>query len=89
MGTKTPTKSPTKIHTPKRSPRKSVTISEDPPEEIPITSYEKDPLQDLGDTNAHTPQVVKKPVSKPFSPVKPITQMSPRRVLSSIPERDD
>ena len=55
VGTKTPTKSPTKIQTPKRSLRKSVTISEDPPEEIPITSYEKDPLQDLGDTHTHTP----------------------------------
>ena len=30
-----------------------------------------------------------KPVSRSFSPAKPITQMSPRRVLSSIPERDD
>ena len=89
VGTKTPTKTPTKILTPKRSPRKSVTISEDPPEEIPITPYEKDPLQDLGDTDTHTPQVVTKPVSKSFSPVKAITQMSPRRVLSSIPERDD
>ena len=89
VGTMTPTKSPTKIHTPKRSPRKSVTISEDPPQEIPITSYEKDPLQDLGDTNTHTPQVVTKPVSKSFFPVKAITQMSPRRVLSSIPETDD
>ena len=53
VGIKTPTKSPTKIQTPKRSPRKSVTISEDPPEEIPITSYEKDPLQALGDTHTH------------------------------------
>ena len=87
VGTKTPTKSPTKILTPKRSLRKSVTISEDPPEEIPITPYEEDPLQDLGDANTHTPQAVT--VSKSFSPVKSTTQMSPRRVLSSIPERDD
>ena len=50
VGAKSPVKSPTKTQTPKRSPRKSVTISEDPPEEIPITSYETDPLQDLGDT---------------------------------------
>ena len=89
VGTKTPTKSPTKIQTPKRSPRKSVTISEDPPEEIPITPYEENPLQNLGHTNTHTPQVVTKPVSNSFSPVKPTTQMSPRRVLSSISERDD
>ena len=89
MGTKTPTKSPTKKQTPKRSPTKSVTISEDPPGEIPITSYENDPLQDLGDIHTHTPQVVTKPVSRLLSPVKPITQMSPKRVLSSIPERED
>ena len=89
VGTKAPTKSPTKIQTPKRSPRKSVTISEDPPEEIPIISNYEDPMQDLGETNTHIPQAVMKPVSKSFSPVKPTTQMSPRRVLSSIPERDD
>ena len=89
VGTKIPIKSPTKTQMPKRSPRKSVTISEDPPEEIPLTSYEKDPLQDLGDTLTDTPQVVTKPVSRLLPPADPITQMSPKRVLSSIPERDD
>ena len=89
VGTKTPTKSPTKTQTPKRSPRKSVTISENPPEEISIISNYEDPMQDLGETNTHTPQAVMKPVSKSFSPVKPTNQMSPRRVLSSISERDD
>ena len=64
VGTKTPTKSPTKIQTPKRSPRKSVTISDEPPAEIPITSYETDPIQDPEDTFSGTPQVVTKPVSK-------------------------
>ena len=42
VGAKSPTKSPTKTQTPKRSPRKSVTISEEPPEEIPhmrLTRY--------------------------------------------------
>ena len=48
----------------------------------------KTPYKILG-IHTHTPQVVTKPVSRSFSPVKPITQMSPRRVLSSIPERDD
>ena len=89
VGTKSPTKSPTKTQTPKRSPRKSVTISKEPPEEIPITSYETDPLQDLGDTLSDTPQVVTKPVSKLLPPTSPITQMTPKRVLSSIPEGDD
>ena len=64
VGTKSPTKSPTKTQTPKRSPRKSVTISKEPSEEIPITSYETDPIQDLENTFSDTPQVVTKPVSK-------------------------
>ena len=89
VGTKTSIKSPTKMQTPKRSLRKSVTISEDPPEEIPVTSYEKDPLQDRGDTLTDTPQVVTKPVSRLLPPANPITQMSPKRVLSSIPKWDD
>ena len=89
VGTKSPTKSPTKTQTPKRSPRKSVTISKEPPEEIPITSYETDPLQDLGDTLSDTPQVVTKPVSRLLPLTSPITQMTPKRVLSSIPEGDE
>ena len=88
VGTKSPTKSPTKTQTPKRSPRKSVTISKEPPEEIPITSYETYPLQDLGDTLSDTPQVVTKPVSRLLPPTGPTTQMAPKRVLSSIPEGD-
>ena len=64
-------KSPTKIQTPKRSPRKSVTISEEPPEEI---SYDTDPLQDLEDITSDTPQVVTKPVSK----LLPLQVQSPR-----------
>ena len=89
VGTKSPTKSPTKTQTPKRSPRKSVTISEEPPEEIPITSYETNPIQDLENTFSDIPQVVTKPVSRLLPPKSPITQMTPKRVLSSIPERDD
>ena len=89
VGAKSPTKSPTKMQTPKRSPRKSVTISEEPPAEIPITSYEIDPLQNLENTFSDTPQVVTKPVSKLLPPTSPITQMAPKRVLPSIPEGDD
>ena len=55
IGTKSPTKSPTKAQTPKR---RSVTISKEPPEEIPRTSYETDPIQDLENTFSDTPQVV-------------------------------
>ena len=89
VGAKSPTKSPTKTQTPKRSSRKSVTISEEPPEEIPVTSYDTDPLQDLEDITSDTPQVVTKPVSKLLPPTSLITQMTPKRVLSSIPEGDD
>ena len=89
VGTKSPTKSPTKTQTPKRSPRKSVTISKEPPEEIPMTSYETDPIQDLENTFSDTPQVVTKPVSKLLPPTSPVTQMTPKRVLSSIPEGDE
>ena len=71
VGAKSPTKSPTKTQTPKRNPRKSVTISEEPPEEIPITSYEIDPLQYLEDTFSDTPQVVTKSVSKLLPPTSP------------------
>ena len=45
------------MQTPKRSPRKSVTISEEPPEEIPITSYETDPLQVLENTFSDAPKL--------------------------------
>ena len=89
VGTKTPTKSPTKTQTPKRSPRKSVTISEDPPEEIPIITNAENPMQDFGETDTRTPQVVTKSISKSLSPVKLTNQMSPRKVLSSHSERDD
>ena len=64
VGAKSPIRSPTKMQTPKGSPRKSVTISEEPPEEIPVTSYETDPIQDPEDTFSDTPQIVTKPVSK-------------------------
>ena len=89
VGTKSPTKSPTKTQTPKRSPRKSVTISKEPPEEIPIASYETDPMQDLEKTFTDTPHIMTKPVSKLLPLTSPITQMTPKRVLSSIPEGDD
>ena len=89
VGAKSPTKSPTKTQTPKRSPRKSVTISKEPPEEIPMTSYETDLIQDLENTFSDNPQFVAKPVSKLLPPTSSITQMTPKRVLSSIPEGDE
>ena len=71
VGAKSPTKSPTKTQTPKRSPRKSVTVSEEPPEEMPITSYETDPLQDLEDTFSDTPPPKLSPsLSQNYSPLQ-------------------
>ena len=54
-----------------------------------MTSYVTDPIQDLENTFSDNPQFVVKPVSKLLPPTCPITQMTPKRVLSSIPERDD
>ena len=54
VGAKSPTKSPTKTQMPKRS-KKKCNFSEEPPEEILMTSYETDPLQDLEDTFSDTP----------------------------------
>ena len=48
-----------------------------------------DPLQELENTFSDNPQFVAKPVSKELPSISPITQMTPKRVLSSIPERDD
>ena len=46
-------------------------------------------MQDFGETDTHTPQVVTKSISKSLSPVKSTNQMSPGKVLSSHFERDD
>ena len=83
VGSGSPTKSPKKILTPKRSPRKSVTISEEPPEEIPISSHAPDPIQDIEDLSPSTPQEVSKSISRSLPP------MTPKRVLSSIPEGNE
>ena len=45
VGSGSLSKSPKKSPTPKRSPRKSVTISEQPPEEIPMPHFNPDPAQ--------------------------------------------
>ena len=71
VGAKSPTKSPTKTQTPKRSPRKSVTISEEPPEEIPMTSYESDPIQDPEDTFSDIPPSCDQACLKITPPYKP------------------
>ena len=89
VGSTTPTKAPTKIQTPKSGRRKSVTISEDPPEEIPPIINVESPMQISEGTDTQTPQVMTTPVSKSLAPVKTTNQISPRKVLSSSSERDD
>ena len=84
-----PTKSLTKTLTPKRNPRKSVTISEEPPEEIPISSHAPDPIQDIEDLSPSTPQEVSKSISRSLPLMSPMTHMTPKRVLSSIPEGNE
>ena len=89
VGNRSPSKTPTKSQSPKRSPRKSVTISEEPPIEIPVTSYDPDPIHQTVKIAPHTPEMVAKPVSNLLPPPSPITQTHPKRVLSSIPEGDE
>ena len=86
VGSGSPPKSPKKILAPKRSPRKSVIISEEPPEEIPVNSYDPDPVQDSDNLNPNTPQGVSIAVPRSLPPMSTITHMTPKRVLSSIPE---
>ena len=89
VGSGSPSKSPKKTLTPKRHPRKSVTISEEPPEEIPTNPYDPDPVQDSDNLNPNTPQGVSIAVPRSLSPVSTITHLTPKRVLSCIPEGEE
>ena len=89
VGNKSPVKTPTKTHTPKRSPRKSVTISEEPPIEIPDTSYDTKPIKQSETNIPHTPKEMNKSTSNLILPTSPTMQTHPKRVLSSIPEGDE
>ena len=91
VGSGSPSKSPEKVLTPKRSPRKSVIISEQPPEEIPMPDFDPDPTQihDGAKPRTHTTKGVPIPPPRSFPPMSPVTNMTPSRVLSSIPEGDN
>ena len=91
VGSGSPSKSPKKILTPKRSPRKSITISEQPPEEIPMPDFGPAPIQihDGAKPKAHTTKGVSMPPPRSLPPMSPITNMTPSRVLSSIPEGNE
>ena len=91
VGSGTPLKSPKKTITPKRSPRKSVSISEQPPEEIPMLNFDPEPVHIPDDVNpkTYTSKGVPIPTSRSLPPMSPISNMAPRRVLSSIPEGNE
>ena len=91
VGSGSPFKSPKKTITPKRSPRKSVTISEQPPEEIPMINFDPESVHILDDVNpkTHTSKGVPIPTSRSLPPMSPISNKTPRRVLSSIPEGNE
>ena len=91
VGSGSPSRSPKKVTTPKRSPRKSVTISEQPPEEIPILDFDPESVHIPNDVNpkTHTSKGVPIPTSRSLPPTSLISDMTPRRVLSSIPEGNE
>ena len=91
VGSGSPSKSPKKSLTPKRSPRKSVTISEQPPEEIPMPSFDPDPVQVHAGARpkTHTLTGVPIPPPRPLPPMSPMTDMTPSKVLSSIPDGNE
>ena len=84
-------KSPKRTITPKRSPRKGVFISEQPPEEIPMLNFDPEPVNIPDDVNPkkHISKLVPIPTSRSLPPMSPISNMAPRRVLSSIPEGNE
>ena len=91
MGLGSPSKSPKRSLTPKRSPRKSVTISEQPPEEIPMPTFDLDPVQVQAGARpmTHTSTGVPIPPPRPLPHMSPMTNMAPSRVLSSIPDGNE
>ena len=71
--------------------RKSVTISDQPPEEIPIPDFDPDPIQihEGAKPKTHTTKGVPVPPPRSLPAMSPITNMTPSRVLSSIHKGDD
>ena len=86
-----PSKSPKKVTTPKRSPKKNVTISEQPPEGIPMPNTDHEPAHIPEDVN-HESNISRRvpiPTARSYPPMSPISNVVPKRVLSSIPERNE
>ena len=89
VGSGSPSKSPKKATTSKKSPRKSVTISEQPPEEIPMLNSDPEPVHIPDDITPKTHTSRGVPTSRSLPPMSPISNMAPRRVLSSILEGNE
>ena len=66
-------------------------MSEQPSEEIPMPSFDPDPVQihDGARPKTHTSTGVYIPPSRSLPPMSPMTNMTPSRVLSSIPAGND
>ena len=88
VGSGSPPKSPKKSLTLKRSPRKSVTISEQSPEEILIPSYDPDSVQVHTGARPKTHTSTGIPIPPP-RPLPPMSDLTPSRVLSSIPDGNE
>ena len=91
VGSGSPSKFPKKTKTPERSPKKSVTISEQPPKEIPRLNFGPGSIHIPDNVNpkTHTSKGAPIPTSRSLPSISPISNMAPRRVLSSIPEENE
>ena len=90
VGSGSPSKSPKKVTIPKRSPKKSVTISEQPPEEIPILNTDREPARILEDVNeSDISRSIPTLTARSYPPMSPISNAVPKRVLSSIPDKNE
>ena len=90
VGSGSPSKSPRKVTTPKRSPKKSVIISEQPPEEIPILNTDPEPAQIPEDVNEpDISRSIPTPTARSYPLISPISNVVPKRVLSSIPDKNE
>ena len=67
-----------------------MTISEQPPEEIPMPNFDPDPVQVHG-AKHKTPTSTGIPIPhpRPFPTMSPMTDMTPSKVLSSIPDGNE
>ena len=80
VGSGSPSKSPKNITAPKRSPKKSVTISEQPPEEIPMLNTDSEPAQIPEDVN-HESDISRRiptPTARSYPPMSPISNVVPK-----------